>query len=84
MSTKSVDFAKSSSLPAGAPRSLGGNLVTLTRFFLTCLEVAEQRRQLATLDERALTDIGLSPDDVQKEVGRGFWDISGVPHTGRR
>lgn len=40
---------------------------------LACAARAEQRRQLAALDERMLRDIGLSHDDVRRETGKPFW-----------
>ncbi len=43
--------------------------------FLTCLDVARQRRQLLALNERALKDGGISGADAVREAHRGFWDI---------
>lgn len=37
-------------------------------------ELAEQRRQLALLDEHALHDLGLSRAAVIRESERPFWD----------
>lgn len=37
-------------------------------------QLAEQRRQLAMLDDTALKDLGLSRGDVMQEVERPFWD----------
>jgi uncharacterized protein YjiS (DUF1127 family) len=37
-------------------------------------ELAEQRRRLGLLDERALHDLGLSRADVIQESERPFWD----------
>ena len=37
-------------------------------------QLAEERRQLATMDERMLKDIGLSRADVLAESERPFWD----------
>lgn len=37
-------------------------------------QLAEQRRQLALLDDRALHDLGLSRADVMQESERPFWD----------
>ena len=36
--------------------------------------VARQRRQLLSLDDRALNDIGISRADANMEAMRGFWD----------
>ena len=41
---------------------------------LTWMEVAGQRRQLAALDDRMLSDVGLSHADVDRETSRRFWD----------
>lgn len=37
-------------------------------------QLAEQRRRLASLDEAALKDLGLSRGDVIQESERPFWD----------
>jgi uncharacterized protein YjiS (DUF1127 family) len=37
------------------------------------LERAQQRQQLAELDERMLQDIGISRSDVWQEIGKPFW-----------
>ena len=40
---------------------------------LACADRADQRRQLAQLDERMLRDIGLSHGDVLRETAKPFW-----------
>jgi uncharacterized protein YjiS (DUF1127 family) len=42
-------------------------------------ELARQRRELATMSDEALKDIGLSRADIQQEVERPFW----ADYTGR-
>lgn len=37
-------------------------------------ELGLQRRTLATMDDRALKDLGLSRADIFKETERPFWD----------
>jgi uncharacterized protein YjiS (DUF1127 family) len=37
-------------------------------------DIARERRALATLDERALKDIGVSRADALEEASRPFWD----------
>lgn len=37
-------------------------------------QLAEQRRQLATLNDAALKDMGLNRGDVFRETERPFWD----------
>ncbi len=36
-------------------------------------ELACQRRDLASLDDRALHDIGLNRVDVEREISKPFW-----------
>jgi len=38
-------------------------------------ETARQRRALARLDDRMLNDIGLSRDQIFRELERPFWDV---------
>ena len=47
----------------------------VVHYFLTCLDVARQRRQLLALDERTLKDVGISRIDALQEANRSFWDI---------
>jgi len=56
-------------------RVLGLDLIRFAHYVLACLEVARQRRQLMTLDERALKDVGINRADADHEAGRDFWDI---------
>ncbi|TCK99404.1 uncharacterized protein DUF1127 [Shimia isoporae] len=39
------------------------------------LLLARQRRQLATLDDHALEDMGLTQADVARESKRAAWDV---------
>jgi uncharacterized protein YjiS (DUF1127 family) len=45
-------------------------------------EIARERQALASLDERALKDIGLSRSDALEESARPFWD--GTPRRHQR
>ena len=45
------------------------------------LDVYRQRRQLARLDQRLLTDIGVSKTQAEQESHRAFWDL---PHEQNR
>ncbi len=57
------------SLPAERPS-------LLARFFITLLhwqDRARQRQHLAALDPRMLRDMGMTPDDVSRELGRAHW-----------
>ncbi len=56
-------------------RSWGQYIVRFAHYFLTSLDVARQRKQLLTLDERTLKDIGISRTDALREANRHFWDI---------
>ena len=47
----------------------------VAQYFLTCLEVARQRRRLIALDERTLKDVGISRNDALREGSRYFWDL---------
>ena len=38
-------------------------------------EVAAERRRLAAMDDRMLSDIGLTRADVWRETNRPFWDV---------
>ncbi|WP_447592295.1 DUF1127 domain-containing protein [Aquipseudomonas campi] len=58
---------------AGTERGLQP-VVVLWRQLRRWWQLAEQRRRLAALDERALKDIGLSRADVEQESRRPFWD----------
>ena len=39
------------------------------------LEAARQRRQLATLNDYMLRDLGLTRADAEHEAARPFWDV---------
>ena len=41
----------------------------------TWADVAKQRRHLAAMDNRMLSDIGFTHADVDREINRPFWDI---------
>ncbi len=59
-----------------APTSQGGS--TGSSFWLRLLawnRVARERRQLLDLDPRLLKDIGLSPEEADREASRPFWDM---------
>ncbi len=50
-------------------------LTDLADLVLSWMEAARQRRQLASLDNRMLGDIGFSHADVDREINRPFWDV---------
>lgn len=46
---------------------------TLVAFVGRCLDRHRQRVDLDALDDAALRDIGLSPEDVRQECAKPFW-----------
>jgi uncharacterized protein YjiS (DUF1127 family) len=60
--------------PAALPRA-GLRLVDIADTVLGWVEVSRQRRHLASLDNRMLSDIGFSRADVEREIDRPFWDF---------
>lgn len=56
------------------PTSLAGR--TLARI-LAVRDILRQRRRLAELDAAALRDLGLTRDDVARELASPFWMRSG-------
>ena len=67
---------KGYALAATAPRqlSLSPLLSKLGRQLKRWYQLAQQRRRLASLNEAALKDLGLSRADVLQEAERPFWD----------
>lgn len=59
---------------AALPRG-GFRFTDLADLVLDWMEVARQRRHLASLDTRMLSDIGFTSADVEREIERPFWDI---------
>jgi len=59
---------------AALPRAQS-RFTDLADLVLTWMEVARQRRHLASLDNRMLSDIGFSHADVEREIDRPFWDV---------
>ena len=48
-------------------------LETLAAFARRCLHRHRQRLDLDALDDAALKDIGLSPEDIRRECAKPFW-----------
>jgi len=61
--------------PAGAqrPSPRGSPLVWLHEALAGWMERSAQRHHLASLDDHALRDLGLTPGDVVREVDKPFW-----------
>jgi uncharacterized protein YjiS (DUF1127 family) len=72
--TFSSDFV-SGSVPAIGRHVTSGQPTTLFARLSTLLSVWEERRTLASLDERTLADLGLSKADVEREATRSMFDI---------
>ena len=53
------------------PNTSGFSLNNLKKLF----GVARQRRTLASLDNRALKDIGVTRTEANIEANRSFWDV---------
>ncbi|HGM5580932.1 TPA: DUF1127 domain-containing protein [Pseudomonas putida] len=56
------------------PFSLGQRLAQALQRLLRWQQLYRQRRQLASLSDDALHDLGLSRADTLQEVERPFWD----------
>ena len=48
---------------------------TLLKTVMTAWQVARERRALANVDARTLSDIGMSEEQASIEAGRPFWDL---------
>jgi uncharacterized protein YjiS (DUF1127 family) len=48
-------------------------LETMAAFARRCFDRRRQRLDLDALDDAALKDIGLSPEDVRRECAKPFW-----------
>jgi uncharacterized protein YjiS (DUF1127 family) len=48
-------------------------LETFAAFVCRCLDRHRQRLDLDELDDAALRDIGLTPEDVRRECAKPFW-----------
>ena len=63
-------------LPVGRARAVAGLwLETLHRI----TRAVEERRLLATLDDRMLADIGVSRSEAYRESNRAPWDVTLKP-----
>lgn len=48
---------------------------SILSILLKGFEVSRQRRALAAMDTVALSDLGLTREQAQREAKRSFWDI---------
>jgi len=63
-------FARGAAATSGVPAS--GWLAMVARM----VRAIEERRILATLDDRMLSDIGVNRLEAEREMGRAPWDIA--------
>jgi uncharacterized protein YjiS (DUF1127 family) len=54
-------------------RRLSARIARLWTRFLGAWEIRRQRRALAQLENHLLDDIGLTRDDVERELSRSIW-----------
>ncbi len=52
---------------------LAGTFTAFHKVLNTWRRRARERRELSTLDQRALRDLGLSPSEVNFEANKPFW-----------
>lgn len=58
---------------SATPRA--GTLTALAQILGTWRRRAHERRELATLDQRTIRDLGLSPSEIQFEANKPFWRL---------
>ncbi|MCQ4294696.1 DUF1127 domain-containing protein [Pseudomonas stutzeri] len=61
-------------LPKAAHASVAALFSRTWRTLQRWNQLARQRRQLASLSDEMLKDIGRSRADIEREVNRPFWD----------
>ena len=61
------------SLHFSSKAPLAGTFTAFADIFATWRRRARERHELATLDARALHDIGLAPSTAQFEANKPFW-----------
>ncbi len=76
--TECIDRRSSQLRPTLSFVSLTWAVVTFgVRTAADAFAVRKQRRSLRALDERMLSDLGLSRADVEREASRRFFDLPG-------
>jgi uncharacterized protein YjiS (DUF1127 family) len=63
------------SLHYSSKAPLAGTFTAFNQIFATWRRRAQDRRELANLDHRAIRDIGLSPSEIQFEANKPFWRL---------
>ena len=72
MTTERKALAPDATLSAPSHRS-SARIARLWTRFLAAREIRRQRRALAQLENHLLDDIGLTRDDVERELSRSIW-----------
>ncbi|BBK34329.1 uncharacterized protein YjiS (DUF1127 family) [Stella humosa] len=71
MTTNTPSLSRPVALGAPSPRP-----ALLLRFLFALLrwqDQARQRQHLAALDPRMLRDMGMTPDEVSRQLGKVYW-----------
>jgi uncharacterized protein YjiS (DUF1127 family) len=63
------------SLHYSSKAPLAGTFTAFNQIVATWRRRAQDRRELANLDHRAIRDIGLSPSEIQFEANKPFWRL---------
>lgn len=63
------------SLHYSSKAPLAGTLTAFNQIFATWRRRAQERRELANLDHRAIRDLGLSASMIQFEANKPFWRV---------
>ena len=61
------------SLHYSSKAPLAGTFTAFSQILATWRQRARQRRELSTLDNRTLRDLGLSASDVNFEINKPLW-----------
>jgi uncharacterized protein YjiS (DUF1127 family) len=59
--------------PAVPAPELASRLREARQWAVTLYQRARQRRALASLDERLLRDVGITPEQARSEANKPFW-----------
>ena len=75
MSVQTIQTRSPFAQQTGYASSIARRFGSFLCYFITCLNVARQRRRLRAMDEQMLKDIGISAVDAYRESTRSFWDV---------
>lgn len=68
-------YSRSSTSQGQFRRGVLTHVAGMLRDLSTALAVRKSRLDLSNLNPDLLRDIGITPDDVEAELRRSFWDI---------